>query len=161
MYTMRIFQRNFESETMQFLGDRLEADEDSQDDDLFRNFALDELDLPDQMISRKRGLESQTMGLRFPMWFTACHHMEFLYRLCSEGVASKNSDMIRLASLSNPASAAMQANKDLAKLAAHLTKFLQEQYHEVLAIPVRQSLISLQSIAKHERTWTRHTICFV
>ena len=95
------------------------------------------------------------------MWFTACHHMEFLYRLCSEGVASKNSDMIRLASLSNPASAAMQANKDLAKLAAHLTKFLQEQYHEVLAIPVRQSLISLQSIAKHELTWTRHTICFV
>jgi hypothetical protein len=155
-------QTQAESGTLTTAGEQLEKEgplrgEDGEESELFRNFMIDELDLPDAMILKKRGLESQTMGLRFPIWFTACRHRQFISKLVSVGSKKRGSDYIRLSSLSMPFSLAMQANKDLNKLASHLSKFLQENYHATCNIPV--SIRPSESNLTHTLTWLRHTMC--
>ena len=124
-----------------FTGEELLKEEQ---DEHFKNFVLGELNGPEAIESKKRGLESQSMGLRFPIWIAACNHEEFSYQLACAGAKDRETAFLRFASLSEPTSWDRQRHPELQMLSSSLVKFLQERYHDVLNIPVSTQSLQLQ-----------------
>lgn len=111
---------------------------DGGDEGICEAFFPEELHKAEELLDKKRGLENQSMGLRYPIWFTAMHHRSFQYQLTAAGSAQKDSDYIKLASLSDPDSCARQAHPELFKLSDHIVKYLKNFHFDYLQIEVRK-----------------------
>ncbi len=59
--------------------------EDIEEGSHLAAFVLKELHQPAEQLAKKRGFDSNTMGLRFPFWLSACTHTKFTYTLTFPG----------------------------------------------------------------------------
>ena len=105
-------------------------------DDLFVDFVFEDLQKPQQDLEKKRGFETNTMGLRFPIWAAACSFQDFNTSLAVPGQEAKGTAYIRLPSLSNPQSKEIQNHPDLKYLADHIVKYLRNFHSDEINIPV-------------------------
>lgn len=99
-------------------------------------FFWEEMHIPEAELAKKRGFDSNTMGLRYPIWYAACFHHHFEFKLVSPGTRQKGTDFVKLASLDLATSNAITRHPDLVFLAAPLAKYLQNFHHMALDIPV-------------------------
>ena len=84
---------------------------------------------------RARGLDRNTLGLRFPIWHAAISHRQFEYKLAS--IEAKNgSQYIRLATLSDPKSLWGGNHPKLKYLSDQIVKYLQNFHSEAFSIQV-------------------------
>jgi hypothetical protein len=130
-----------------FAEDQLEKED--PDDDHFKNFLKEELKMPEAIEAKKRGLDSQSMGLRYPIWVCACDHKNYKYILTAHGNRKWETAFLRIANLSDPNSFDFERHPQLQKLACHLVKFLQQRYNEQLRIPVSHHSTILQQSQYH------------
>jgi hypothetical protein len=103
--------------------------EDELDDDVAtvqERFSAQELSRPDQQLAKKRGLDANSLGLRYPIWYSACRFDKFVYNLTSKGLKERGTDFLLLQSLGDPDSWANTQLKhpDLKALPSHILKYL-------------------------------------
>lgn len=120
---------------------------------------------PEEVASKQKGFDSNTMGLRFPIWLCACSYKQFTHKLINSGTKEKKSDFVRWVDMGFPAppkketpasdSSNLPTNSQTAKkakqpvitaavshppnfqfLAASLVKYLQNFHYEDLDLPV-------------------------
>jgi len=103
-----------------------------------RHFVVEELYTADEQLARKRGFDSNTMGLKFPIWLAACSFHLFCIELTSPGAMEKDTAYVKLQSLSQPESSALSKHPDLKYLPTYLTKYLQNFHPEL--VPVSNQL---------------------
>ena len=89
------------------------------------NFVLEDLDLAGAR-ETKNSLDSNTMGIRFPIWFAACNADTMEYNLAVPGSRKKATDVLRLASLSGDQ---CKRHPDLKFLAEHILKYMKDFEH--------------------------------
>ena len=127
-------------------------------DDLFVDFVFEDLQKPQQDLDKKRGFETNTMGLRFPIWAAACSFQDFNTCLAVPGQEAKGTAYIRLPSLSNPQSKEILNHPDLKYLADHIVKYLRNFHSNEINIPVSASPCVLTCMEVFP--WYSHTcIC--
>jgi hypothetical protein len=89
-------------------------------------FSSVDLKLPDEQLGKKRGLDANSLGLRYPIWYAACRFDKFSCRLTCQGLKDRGSDFLMLQSLGDPDSWATRQLKhpDIKALSAHIVKYL-------------------------------------
>jgi hypothetical protein len=105
-------------------------------------FSSDDLLLPDKQLAKKRGLEANSLGLRYPIWFAACRFERFSYELTCQGDPQRGTDFILLQSLGEPNSwvnVALQ-HPELNPLAFHIVKYLRNFHSDDWEIEVHACL---------------------
>jgi hypothetical protein len=95
---------------------------------------LSELYASDEALARKRGFDSNTMGLKFPIWLAACSHQLFSVELTSPGDKEKETAFVKLHSLSDQDSRARSQHPQLKYLPFYLTRYLQNFEPDILPV---------------------------
>jgi hypothetical protein len=108
--------------------------EEIEEDSHLASFVLKELHQPEEQLAKKRGFDSNTMGLRFPIWLAACNHTKFTYTLTSPGNRERETDFVKLQSLASKTSSARSRHEPLKFLVHHIVKYLQN-FHST-SLPV-------------------------
>jgi hypothetical protein len=98
------------------------------------SFVLKELHEPEELLAKKRGFDSNTMGLRFPIWLAACTYTKFTYTLTSPGSRKLETDFVKLQSLASKTSSARSQHEQLKFLVHHIVKYLQNFHSKALPV---------------------------
>lgn len=128
--------------------------EEIEEDSHLASFVLKELHQPEEQVAKKRGFDSNTMGLRFPIWLAACNHTKFTYTLTSPGNRERETDFVKLQSLASKTSSARSRHEPLKFLVHHIVKYLQN-FHST-ALPVTAYMCT--TFALH--VYNTHNILF-
>jgi hypothetical protein len=138
----------------------------SGDDDLFKDFLVEDLFEPEQRLASKRDTESGTLGYRYPIWFTACSHEKITYKLTSPGSKEKGSDYVRFAALATASRPELESHPQLKYLAGSVVKYLQNFHQHKLELEVQSHvcwdtiIIVLTHILMCHTCINTHHTCF-
>ncbi len=113
---------------------------DNGDDEL-KNFVLDEFDQPERHRETRKDADSNTMGLRYPIWMTACSHKQIHYQLAAPGTREKDTEFVNLGALSQPMKedkmTTLQRHPYLKYLSSQVVRYLQNFHYVKLGLQVR------------------------
>jgi hypothetical protein len=91
------------------------------------DFVLEDFYVPEERLRLRRGLDSNTMGLRYPVWHSACRARHIRYTFKSPGERCQGTDFVKLATVSERSS----NHPDLRSLPEALTNYLYK-FHSYL-----------------------------
>jgi hypothetical protein len=92
------------------------------------DFVLEDMYTPEEKVAQRRGLESNTTGLRYPIWFAACSYTKIVHTFKAPGTNKKESGFVKLATCDSPESPACQSHPHLRFLAEALAHYL-DNFH--------------------------------
>ena len=148
---------NTEAQIAAEKGSRRPNDDDEEEDKSLvqDRFNSDDLKLPDQQLAKKRGLEQNSLGLRYPIWFAACRFEDFSYKLTCAGDHKRGTDFLLLQSLGEEDSwANIRLNHpELRPLAECIVKYLRNFHSDENDIPV------IHARPVNLCTYGIHTVC--
>ena len=84
------------------------------------DFVLDDFYVPEARLLHRRGLDSNSMGIRYPFWHAACKHHHIQYAFKAPGSKPLDTDFVKLATIPERS----WRHPDLKFLAEALTNYL-------------------------------------
>jgi hypothetical protein len=88
------------------------------------DFVPEDVYAPEEKLAQRRGLESNTTGLRYPIWFAACSYKKIKHTFKAPGTRQKETDFIKLATLDNPSSPSLTNHSELKYLSEALAQYM-------------------------------------
>ena len=104
------------------------------------DFVLEDFYVPEERLRLRRGLDSNTMGLRYPVWHSACRARHIKYVFKSPGHRLKGSDFVKLATVSEQSS----NHADLRFLPEALTNYLYKFHSHLVEEVCTEHILHIQ-----------------